>query len=84
MKLWSSAIYTDLFAGNSVWLVIAAIVLPGLVAFFWVAFFRRTRRRHKHRRPHSHRQGMMNPTLEQTGGLPPIRTPETSPDQPKS
>lgn len=84
MKLWPQSIDTALSGGDNVLLVVAAIALPGIIAFFWVAFFRPKRRRRKHRHHHSRGEGVMNPTLEQTGGLPPVRTPENSPDQPKS
>jgi hypothetical protein len=85
--------------------VLGAIALVLLLAFFWALFLRkkgaqrRRKRRHRHkgfreqfqkndggtgknlheRRRREHHP--LNPTLAQTGGLPPIRTEEKPPDQ---
>jgi hypothetical protein len=48
-----------------------SILLVALLTFIWALFFRKSgkrRRKHRHRR-HSR----LNPTLAETGGLPPIR-----------
>jgi hypothetical protein len=69
-------------------IVLGAVVLVALMAFIF-AFFRRNQthlHRHRHhrktqkkRRRREHR--LLNPTLAQTGGLPPIRTKEPPPSQ---
>jgi hypothetical protein len=64
-------------------LLFGAIAIPAFGGLAWALFFRNKPRR-KHRR--RHREGeyrMMNPTLDQTGGLPPVRKPENRTDQPK-
>ena len=57
------------------WLVFLAILL--VICFFigvvvvWFALFRKKGKKHRKRRRHRHRH--KNPTLAETGGLPPIR-----------
>ncbi len=73
---------------NSGWrvffLLFGAVAIPAFAGLVWVLFFRNKRRR-RHRRHHREDQHhIMNPTLEQTGGLPPIRKPENTTDQTKS
>ncbi len=55
--------------------MLLAIVIPLVSFVLWLLVFRKSgkkkRRRHKHR--HKHRT---NPTLAQTGGLPPVRDPD--------
>jgi hypothetical protein len=76
---------------QDLFIVAGAVMLVALIAFIWLAYFRKQRtqlhghsRRHRHhgkkRRRREHRQ--LNPTLAQTGGLPPIRTEEPPPAQP--
>jgi hypothetical protein len=70
------------FAVEDFFIMLAAVVLPG-IAFLvaWALFFKNKRRR-KRRRRHDIRSS--NPTLAHTGGLPPVRKPENFTDQPKS
>lgn len=79
MKFWTPTINTGLMGWQDYVIIIGAVALPGIVAFIWAAFFRSTGRRKSRRR----RRRAMNPTLEETGGLPPIRKPEKPSDQPK-
>jgi hypothetical protein len=56
-----------------------AILLVAIGALIWAFFIRKRgprRRRHKSRHHHEHR--LPNPTLAQSGGLPPVR-PEEKP-----
>jgi len=55
-------------------------VLIATGALIWVVYFRRKRRKHRHRHRHHRERRPVNPTLAQTGGLPPPRLPE-SPDR---
>jgi hypothetical protein len=59
--------------------VFGAIGLVVLVTFIWALFIRknRTRRRKEHRRRHR----PFNPTLAETGGLPPVREEEKTSGQ---
>jgi len=55
-------------------ILFGAIALVVLLAFFWAIFFRKSgkrRRIHRHRRHCS-----LNPTLAESGGLPPVREEE--------
>ena len=54
-------------------------VLVATGALIWVFYFRRKRRKHRHRHHHHRERRPVNPTLAQTGGLPPPR-PSESPD----
>ena len=64
-------------------LLFGAIAIPAFGGLAWALFFRNKPRR-KHRRRHrGGDHGIMNPTLDQTGGLPPVRKPENMTDQPK-
>ena len=57
-------------------IMLGAFVLIAFASLIWVFYFRKTRRRHRRKRRH-HREGrLVNPTLAQTGGLPPTRSPE--------
>jgi hypothetical protein len=58
----------------------AAILLVTFGALVWSVSFRRKRKRKRkhHRHKHGERR-QLNPTLAQTGGLPPIREEEKSP-----
>jgi hypothetical protein len=71
-------------------IVMGAIMLAALTALIWLAFFRKKHTHlHKHRHRHRHHgkkrkrreHRPLNPTLAQTGGLPPIRTEEPPPAQ---
>jgi hypothetical protein len=75
---------------EDLFIVSGAVMLAALISFIWLAYFRKQRtdlhghgHRHRHhgkkRRRREHRQ--LNPTLAQTGGLPPIRTEEQPPAQ---
>jgi hypothetical protein len=61
-----------------------ALVLGVFGVLLWAVMFRRKRRRkHKYHKHGEHRgERKPNPTLAETGGLPPPRTPEKSPDEP--
>jgi hypothetical protein len=48
-------------------------------ALIWVFYFRKKKRKHRHRQGHQRGRRPVNPTLAQTGGLPPAR-PSASPD----
>ena len=69
-------------------IVTGAIMLAALIALIWLSFFRK-KRTHLHRHRHRHHgkkrrrreHRLLNPTLAQTGGLPPIRTEEKPPGQ---
>ena len=51
-------------------------VLIGIGALIWVFYFRKRRRKHRHKHRHHRERRVVNPTLAQTGGLPPPRPPE--------
>jgi hypothetical protein len=55
-----------------------AIALVAIGALVWTFYFRKPgRRRRKSRHHHEHR--LLNPTLAQNGGLPPVRREEKPP-----
>jgi heme/copper-type cytochrome/quinol oxidase subunit 2 len=67
--------WVDLF------IVLAAIFLLVLGIFFWALFLRKRKgARRRIRRRHHHEHRTANPTLAQTGGLPPVRE-EANPTQ---
>ncbi len=82
------ATITDTSSTWQYYLVMAgAITVPAAVAFIWAAAFRKkkSRRRIRRHRGNYYSSGApINPTLHQTGGLPPLRKPEDLTDQPKS
>lgn len=53
--------------------VFALIAIGALV---WVFYFRKPGRRHRRKHRHHRERRSVNPTLAQTGGLPPPRPPE--------
>jgi len=60
-----------------------AFALVGIGVLIWIFFFRKPgRRRRKHRHRHEHRSP--NPTLAQSGGLPPVRQEEKPSPRPPS
>ena len=63
------------------WMIFVAILLAvgiGIACFvIWLFMFRKTKKRRKRRDRHHHRKH--NPTLAQTGGLPPPRAPDQPP-----
>jgi len=59
-----------------------ALLLLAACLFVWVAYFRRGRRKHRHRRYHHGERRANNPTLAQTGGLPPVRPHQEPPEKP--
>ncbi len=59
-------------------IVLGAIFVVSVLAFVWFAFFYKKKRKQKHRHRH-HERRKKNPTLAETGGLPPIRGQENSP-----
>ncbi len=56
-----------------------AIVLASLLALVWFMLFHKNRRRRK--RIHRDKRRSINPTLAETGGLPPIREEKNPTDQ---
>ncbi|HXR04875.1 MAG TPA: hypothetical protein VN836_09230 [Verrucomicrobiae bacterium] len=50
--------------------------LIAIGALIWVFYFRKRRRKHRHKHRHRRARRAANPTLAQTGGLPPARPPE--------
>jgi hypothetical protein len=60
-------------------IVMGAIGLVLLGAFFWAILFRKNGKRQVRRRKRKHRS--LNPTLADSGGLPPVRE-EKNPDAP--
>jgi hypothetical protein len=55
-----------------------AILLAAIGALVWLVMFRKKGRR-KRRKHHRHEERQLNPTLAQTGGLPPVREDEKPP-----
>jgi len=51
-------------------------VLIAMGALIWVVYFRKRGRKHRHKHRHQRERRSVNPTLAQTGGLPPARPPE--------
>ena len=67
---------------SSDWLVFLAILIPVALVIggfvLWVVFRDKSgKRRHKHDKRRKRRH--LNPTLAQTGGLPPLRKPDEPP-----
>jgi heme/copper-type cytochrome/quinol oxidase subunit 2 len=66
------------------WLIFIAILLTvGIVIacfVIWLFLFRKSGKKRKHRQRRQHRR--LNPTLAQTGGLPPKRDPNIPPPGP--
>jgi len=73
------------FGWGSFLVLLIAALLPGVALFIWVAFFRKKRRRkyRRHRGESRRASAPMNPTLAQTGGLPPLRRRENASGEPK-
>jgi hypothetical protein len=65
----------DVSSGWQVFFIMAAIVmLPPFAILVWVLLSKHKRQhRHHRRRQHDHGNYPANPTLAQTGGLPPVR-----------
>jgi predicted MFS family arabinose efflux permease len=83
MKFLDTIVIAMPFGWRDYFAVPAAVALAALISFTWAILFRKKHRRHHHRR-HRRQHRPLNPTLAQTGGLPPTRKPENPPDQPKS
>jgi hypothetical protein len=71
--------------GSSDWLIFAAMLMamgiPVLCFVIWLLVFRQPgKKRSKHHKHRHHRP--LNPTLAQTGGLPPLRDPNQPPPGP--
>lgn len=68
-------------SGNTDWLIFVAILSVAGIGIacllVWLILSRKTFRKHTHRRRRKHRR--TNPTLAQTGGLPPPRNPNEPP-----
>jgi hypothetical protein len=56
-----------------------AVLVASIGALLWLVMFRKKRKRK--RKHHSREKRQLNPTLAQTGGLPPVREREKSPGQ---
>ena len=70
--------WVDFFVMLGVFLLIA------LGALIWVVYFRKKKRKRRHKHRHRRERRSANPTLAETGGLPPSRPPEppgTTPSQ---
>jgi len=65
-----SATWVDFFIMAGVFVLIA------VGALIWVFYFRKRRRKRRHKHRHERRRRAVNPTLAQTGGLPPTRPSE--------
>jgi hypothetical protein len=52
-----------------------ALIATG--ALIWVFYFRKGRGKRRHKHHHQRGRRSVNPTLAQTGGLPPARPPES-------
>jgi len=74
---WMTPVWVDFF------IMTGAFALVGIGVLIWIFFFRKPgRRRRKHRHRHEHRSP--NPTLAQSGGLPPVRQEEKPSPRPPS
>jgi hypothetical protein len=62
--------------------LVATLLLAAFAVFVWAVAFRKKPRprKRRHRREH-HEQRRPNPTLAETGGLPPAHEPENPPPQ---
>lgn len=68
-----------LSAWAGVLVVFCGAILVTLSALVWIIFFRKNaRHRHRRRRLHNNEQQLLNPTLAEAGGLPPLRENGTS------
>ena len=63
------------------WMIFVAILLAvgiGIACFvIWLMIFRKGKKRRKRKHGHAHRK--LNPTLAESGGLPPPRAPNQPP-----
>jgi hypothetical protein len=75
----------DVSSGWQTFFIMTAVVtLPPITILFCALFFKHKHRRRLHRRRHhDHGNYPANPTLAQTGGLPPVRETDNPPDQPQ-
>jgi len=64
-------------------IMLGAFAFVATGALVWIFFFRKPKRRRRKRR-HRHEHRSLNPTLSQSGGLPPVRLEEKPPRQPPS
>ena len=71
-----TATWVDFFIMAGVFALIA------IGALIWVVYFRKRGRRRRHKPRHRHERRPANPTLAQTGGLPPARPPTPSEETP--
>jgi len=64
------------------WMIFVAILLAvgiGIACFvIWLFMFRKTNKKRR-KRKHGHHHRKLNPTLADTGGLPPPRAPDQPP-----
>jgi hypothetical protein len=66
-----TATWVDFFVMVGVFAFIA------IGALIWAFYFRKKKRRHRHKHRHHRGRRSINPTLAETGGLPPPRTTES-------
>jgi Na+/melibiose symporter-like transporter len=57
-------------------IMVGVFALIAISSLIWVFYFRKTRRRHRRKHRHHREHRVANPTLAETGGLPPARPPE--------
>jgi hypothetical protein len=63
-------------------IMVGVFALIALGALIWVFYFRKRGRKRRHKRRHQRERRAVNPTLAQTGGLPPPRPPGTTDETP--
>lgn len=81
MKFMSTS-NTITFEVEETLLFIGAVLVPTVFVLIWALFFKKKRKRkYKHHAKDNHR---MNPTLAQTGGLPPQRKAQNVTEQSKT
>ena len=61
--------------------VFGVIVVSALIVLFWVVLLRKPKNKKRKRRSRHHEKRKINPTLAESGGLPPVREPEKPPGQ---
>lgn len=84
MKIFTSTADTTQYEVHIALLFGGAILLPAICVLIWALFFKKKRRHKRKHRRHSSKNRRMNPTLAETGGLPPVRKSENVPEQSKS
>jgi hypothetical protein len=67
------AAFDPLYQWLSFLAITVAVLLAVFVTFLWFALFRKKKRHHKRRHRRHGEQRKLNPTLAESGGLPPVR-----------